>query len=63
MSNRKNHRRNDKFTGPTRGWHRFKSFPRGMDIWGWAETPGTVRFLKHQRVKRMRVTVDIELDK
>jgi hypothetical protein len=59
MSNRKNHRRNDKFTGPTKKWHRFKNFPRGMDIVG-RDDPSSVRQMKHARIKRMRVTVGYE---
>lgn len=59
MSNRKNHRRNDKFTGRTRKWHRFKFFPKGMDIIGW-DDPSSVKWMKHMRIKHMRVTVDYE---
>lgn len=58
MSNRKNHRRQDKFTGRTRKRHRFKNFPRGMDIW-W-DSPTATKHTKHARVKRMRVTFEYE---
>lgn len=53
MSNRKNHRRQDKFTGPTKKWHRFKNFPRGMDVVGW-DYPSAVKQMKHAHVKHMR---------
>ena len=59
MSNRKNHRRQDKFTGRTRKWHRFKNFPRGMDIIGW-DSPASVKQMKHKRIKRLRITYEYE---
>lgn len=52
MSNIKNHRRYDRFTGRTKKWHRYKEDPRGLYAYG--DTPVRTYVAKRRRRRAMR---------